>query len=1148
MSRVSIRLLGHLTVTFEGTERPFGGSERTAALLGYLVARSGEATSRQALAALMFPDSDPEEGRAKLRRQLYLLAHALPAEVDYFDSKARSLRWAPSEPVWIDALEFERAAADPARTQEAIECYRGDFLENSYEDWALLERERLQGTFLKLCYDAAVAARRRRDFDAMLAYAERILGVDEWREDALRLEMTARYDAGDRTGALAAFERFASSLKREMHVDPMPETLVLRAAILQNAPLPGQREFEEDDADDRSPRAKLPFVGRNLELETLGAAWQRAARGRGSTVFLSGQAGIGKSRLVAELVTTATAQGGRTSFGGTSNPEAFPYEAIVDALRTSIALISEPRIDRAWLASLSALLPELRGILPDLPHVDVSDGDRARERLLEAVARIVESLAAARPLLLVVEDAHWAGTATLDALEAIARRIGALPVLLLVTYRTDETGPAHALRALRKRLQAERRATSLSLGALSREDVAKIVATAHPHAPRELGEAVHALSEGNPLFVVHLLGGIKQGDTAPDETMAARSLASVIRARIAELVEPARVVAETGATIGRSFTAEAIAHVLAWPESEVTERIDELLDRGILREAGATRLAYTFTHALIAAAIYDAVPQEVRQARHRRIAQMLERAAPTEPVEPATVARHWSLARDDDRAAAAYVKAAEAALAVFARDEASALVALGRDLAKKDATRFEAVRVACAIGAATADVAGWNADIEELEELGARIDDAHTMVALQQRRRYARQTANVAMQERTIAAIEAIANRSGLDVDTYHARTARGVLHMQLAEVEAAIESFTAAIGFAGTDMERFLGLEHLVTAYARHDDIARARAGLIELRAICDRLGSPAQVRVNLLSSEATIAMVTEDGPWMETIGRELVEAAPMVGDLFQEGKGYGLIGQGAFWRSDFETFRSNYERAIELFAQIGEADAVRVSYANMADVERRIGRSQRALELCEMSERYRGAAAGTDDILLGNSRACAFLELGRIEEALECARSATRAALATSEIRFIDESLAVLGRAELRAGLLDDALEHLTRAASLAREREGWLSLAEVLIDTVLAQIAAGHDAAAIAAGKELEALFERDPRAGEPSFACVALARSAQAAGDTAAQAAWLERGRAALDEALSKLADPADRQAFAALEYHRMLLEPHRNAQP
>ena len=333
---------------------------------------------------------------------------------------------------------------------------------------------------------------------------------------------------------------------------------------------------------------------------------RRAARGNGSVAFLSGEAGIGKSRLAAELVALVREQGGHALVGVTSKPDGEPYQSVLVALRAALALVAHARIDAAWLAALAHVLPEIRSLREGFPNEDLPP-DRARERLFEAIARVFEQLGRMRPLCVVLEDLHWAGPATVELVGALSRRIGSLPVLLVVTYRSEESSGADPLRsncaprssanAVRwpRRWNASGRKTS------TRSCVRSSATTQRPlsSARASCGSA----EEGNPLFVVQLIEGYLETGKVPDESSALLSVGDAIAARARRLSAQVRSVAEVAATVGQSFRAELVADAGGWDENTVLDAIGELMDRALVRESGG-ELEYVFTHALVGAAFY----------------------------------------------------------------------------------------------------------------------------------------------------------------------------------------------------------------------------------------------------------------------------------------------------------------------------------------------------------------------------------------------------------------------------------------------------------------------------------------------------------------------------------------------------------------
>src|SRR5579862_4868984 len=697
MKRLVIRLLGEPSLSFGGEPLAQTVPARCMGLLAMLAMRRGDPPARASLAAAMWPDELDVDARANLRRHLHLLLNALPKlqGIDWIVATSRTMAWNDRSPAWIDVRAFEDALADPQRKLEAIELYRGDLLEGSYDECLFEERERLRGLYVNACFDAAATARRDLRFRDAISLADRIVAMDEWREDALRLSMTLRYEAGDRSSSLAQFERFAKRLASEMGVAPMPETLAVRDAILTNAPLVGSASRSGVEESAEKGGARTPFVGRQSELATLDSAWRHAASGRGTVLFLGGEAGVGKSRLVSEFASAVSAQGGRALVGETSNPQAYPYEPLVDALRRGLALILESPIAAPWLGALSEVLPELQAAFPEAGVPESLDSDKARRRLFEALSRTIERLARARPLLLVLEDLHWAQSATLEALEALARRIGAVPALIVATYRTDEVTPGHRLAAVRRRLQTERVAGTLELHAFRSGDVDEMVAKMNLAGdPKALSASVYARSEGNPLFAGLLLRDFAEtGELAPERS-APPSIAAAISSRMAGLDEYARTLAATASVVGRSFTTDVLHSVLGWKESEILDGLGTLLDRGLIRASQSSAFSYAFNHALIEDAIYAGVPAAERVLRHRRIAEVLAHSGLDDREVLSSIARHWQLGGENARAGQAYLRSAQAAWAVYARGETIADSRAALSLLDDPHERFKALSLA----------------------------------------------------------------------------------------------------------------------------------------------------------------------------------------------------------------------------------------------------------------------------------------------------------------------------------------------------------------------------------------------------------------------------------------------------------------------
>lgn len=614
-------------------------------------------------------------------------------EREWLIANANTLTWQAQPDCWLDVAQFERLSANPDTLAAAVELYRGDLLTGVYDDWLFYDRERLRDLYFSDLERLAQASRTHRDYAAAISYAQRLLAADPLHEGAARLLMSARYEAGERAAALSEYASFGALLSRELGVDPMPETVALYEAIVHNQPLPGATSPSPVQPD-TPPLAKLrhtfPLVGREAEMEQLSLAWSRAAHGNGGIVIVAGEAGIGKSRLVGELAQLAEAQGARILHGQATLAEPIPYQAIVTALRPALPLIVALEIAPASLSALLPLLPELQQRRPHLEPLPRLDPERDRARLYQALGAVLSRLAANRPLLLILEDLHWAGAATIDLLEYLARLVTSQPLLIAATYREEEASRSHPLRQLRRRLAAEGRLLQITLGRLSSDDVAALLHRLPPHInaiAADQAEQLYADSEGNPFFLGELILGLLERDE-PTRDHQPAGVRQAIAERLVRLNANTRLIAEVAAVTGPAFNLELVREVAGWDEDRTLTALDELLDRGIVREAGRSGLDYAFSHHLIQETIHAAIDIAVSKRRHRRTALVLEELYPDRRAELSReLAIHFDQGDDPTRAVPYYQQAARRAFAVYAMDEA--LSALNRAIALASALSLE---------------------------------------------------------------------------------------------------------------------------------------------------------------------------------------------------------------------------------------------------------------------------------------------------------------------------------------------------------------------------------------------------------------------------------------------------------------------------
>jgi DNA-binding CsgD family transcriptional regulator/tetratricopeptide (TPR) repeat protein len=401
------------------------------------------------------------------------------------------------------------------------------------------------------------------------------------------------------------------------------------------------------------------FVGRRSELAALDAVLARAGDGDGSAVLVEGEAGIGKSRLMARFESRGREAGLAVLVG-----ECLPLAEGELAFAPIVAALRPVMLDPEVLAGLE---PALRSALGPLWPVAGSEPRRPsdREQLFEAVYRVLAGLAARQPVLLIIEDVHWVDPSSRDLLSFLVHNARRDRLVVVATYRPDELHRGHPLRPFVAELERSGRAGRLELAGLDRADVTEqIRAITGRQQPGGTIDAIFARSEGNPFFVEELLASSSGGAGLPS------SLREALLLRVAGLTAATRAVLGAAAAIGRSVDHRLLASVAGGPESDLLAALREATEHHVLVAAGE---CYRFRHALLREAIYeDTLPGE-RLRLHRLTAQTLA-ARPELAGEGANadaeLAHHWYAAGELPAALASSVRAAAQADLMHAHPEA----------------------------------------------------------------------------------------------------------------------------------------------------------------------------------------------------------------------------------------------------------------------------------------------------------------------------------------------------------------------------------------------------------------------------------------------------------------------------------------------
>ena len=484
----------------------------------------------------------------------------------------------------------------------------------------------------------------------------------------------------DIAGAIRIYQNARETLERELGIQP--------GRILQQT-YERIQQSESVEIDHQKPAyttQRQSLIGRVAEWQQLCQAWQRAANGSAAMVIISGEAGIGKSRLAEEMVLWADQQDIITAKTRAYGVEGqLTLAPVTEWLRNAHFKAGIDAIEPIWLIEVSRLLPELRTSRSDLAEPGPITEYGHRQRFFEALARTI--LFSKRPTLLLVDDVQWCDQETIEWLHFLLRFDPQIPLLILCTMRNEEIQPA--VTRLIQQLHATENITEIELQPLDASETSKL---AEQTAGKELNlpaaMRLYHETEGNPLFVIEMIHAGFRDHFNEDEIGPAEAFHSpiipprvqaVILQRLGQLSPTARRLAEIGAVYGRPFTLNLLLQAGSEEEDSLVSALDELWQKRIIRDQAAN--TYEFTHDKIREVAYTEISPPQRHRLHRRVAQALETlyTANLEPVN-GQIAVHYDRAGDPEMAIPYYHKAGAAAVKVYANEEAIALFKRGLEL------------------------------------------------------------------------------------------------------------------------------------------------------------------------------------------------------------------------------------------------------------------------------------------------------------------------------------------------------------------------------------------------------------------------------------------------------------------------------------
>jgi DNA-binding SARP family transcriptional activator len=752
---VQFRLLGPLEAQ-DGERRVDLGRPKQRVLLAVLLVHANQVVSLDRLVEELWGAEPPPQAAASLQTYVSNLRRALepgrparaPSRVLVSQPPGYRLvvgagdldaaRFAALAGEGHRLLQAGRPAAAARVLREGLALWRGPALaEVADEAFAQAERNRLEELRVAALEDRLAADLDLGGHAAAVAELEELAGRYRFRERLHGLLMLALYRSGRQAEALQAFQAARRALADELGIDPGQSLRQLETGILRQdpaldwtpppqepGPSPGEASGPAGEAGrvlaasvTRSSQAADELVGRDDQLAALDAILADARGGHGRVALVAGEPGIGKTRLAEEAVRRAAAAGMQVAWGrcheGDGAPALWPWAQVVRQLAAELGpgqLAAMLGPSAAWLGQL---MPELAEPAPPPGPRPIADLGAARFQLNQAVTGLLRRLADTGPLLVVVDDLHWADVPSLSLLAFLAADLKDARLVVVGTYRDAEALPGRPLADTLGALAREPVVERIALGGLDRVGVARLIGATIGGRPAEpLVAAVADRCGGNPFFITELLRLLQseRGLAGPDAAAAARrdipvGVRDVLRARLARLPAQTGTVLMVAAVAGRGFGLDLIEVVTGLEDEPALDAAEAAVLAGLVIEDDRAAGRYRFAHALVRETIYEDISRARRARLHARVADALVAVRGPEPGPAAELAYHcWQAAPviGAARALPHLLRAGEQAVAQLAYEAADeqferALELAGQLPASPQATEQE-IHIAARLG------------------------------------------------------------------------------------------------------------------------------------------------------------------------------------------------------------------------------------------------------------------------------------------------------------------------------------------------------------------------------------------------------------------------------------------------------------------
>ncbi|MBN1147791.1 MAG: AAA family ATPase [Anaerolineales bacterium] len=974
--KLCISLLGPPTVSLAG--EVYSIPRRQVRALLYRLAAEPRPLSRSYLCFLFWGDLPESIARKNLSRLLVYLSRALPNQ-NLLRSDETQLQL-DARLAWVDTRAFDqhwemwKSTRQLQELQSAVEFYRGSFLNGfalpgggEYNSWLDEQAWYWEQNYLKALAILIAETTEQGEFSAGIECARRYLACNSLAEDIHRRLIELYAASGDRSAALRQYELCATILERELGVRPAPETqaayqAVLDLKLLAMKPLP-----ELQPAWTIWPSLQLPFVGRQESLQALESALAHTRDGRGEVVFIHGEPGIGKSRLMQEFTGRPRLRTRLLLASAQRESYTLPYQPLVEAIRPALSVPGIlTHVPRIWIAEAARLFPELTDFsLQPQPPTPLS-ADEARARLFEALYHILVGFTqGGYTLLLCLDDLQWADVATLDWLVYLGRHISRQRILVIGSYRREDD---KNLTNLRQSLARQVNFSDIPLEGLVSEDACRLVKHALP-LDKSQADRLCLATGGNPFFLLETLRVMLESRPAPEEQFDSEhfplpaTVQAAVNARLEHLHPQVRQILEAASILGFAFSLDALHLTSGRQEMEILDGLDELVARQFLFEEPT---GYQFCHAITREAVYASLGYWRRRKLHQRAGQSLEKLNSDDWT---ALSWHFEQAGELIKAAEYALRAGQAAKSVFAHaqartdfERALALLELEagdwNDADVLEASQRMRIRALYERGwvlRLLGEMDAYTRDLQEVADLAQALGDPRLLADLRWREAYnhrwfcryeaARCAAVEGLrlsQEIADPSLEALCQR-----ELGMAARETGDCALAQSALERALDLFTHQTSEIVYTIHT---LGNLSTLFCRLGEPERAMDLARRALEICERSGLPYERRLPLGDMGVAAIALGETGRARDFL-LDSLSIARQVADRTQEIICQGHLGWIEIGQGDYTAARQFLKSALDLAGQIGSLTEQSWLHAGLAEAHSGLGERELALAYARLA-----------------------------------------------------------------------------------------------------------------------------------------------------------------------------------------------------